>query len=85
MSANRSRPTVEIVDDGVAFAAWEVDGIGPIDLHVVDSLARMQLAVQQLGWSVRVRNPCTALRALIDLAGLDEVIALVSDGDVDTC
>jgi hypothetical protein len=47
---------------------------GPPDLGVVDALARLQLAARRLGCSVRVYGACDELQALLDLAGLRQLL-----------
>jgi hypothetical protein len=45
------------------------------DLGLIDALARLQLEARRCGTSINVR-PCEALRELILLAGLAEVLAV---------
>jgi hypothetical protein len=42
------------------------------DLAVVDGLARLHLVARRLGYTIRVEDPCTHLRALLDLCGLTD-------------
>jgi hypothetical protein len=51
-----------------------VDTTSP-DLGLVDALARLQLMARRRGFSITVR-PCDELRALIELVGLVDVLAL---------
>jgi hypothetical protein len=44
------------------------------DLALVDALARLQLAAQRRGCSIRLRDPCVELKELLDLAGLAELL-----------
>jgi hypothetical protein len=46
------------------------------DLATVNTLARLQLAAQRLGWTVRLRNPTAELCALLDFVGLRDVVGL---------
>jgi hypothetical protein len=46
------------------------------DLATVNALARLQLAANRLGWTVRLRNPTAELCALLDFLGLADVVAL---------
>jgi len=66
---------VELIDGNHCVAVWPLTGIRR-DMEVVDSLARLQLAAKRLGWSIRVRNPDDELRALLEFAGLAEVLPL---------
>jgi hypothetical protein len=42
---------------------------------LVDGLARLQLSALRLGCSVRLRGACPELRGLLDLVGLDDLLA----------
>jgi hypothetical protein len=74
-NAEGGTPTavVLVLDGDVEVVLWRMDGMPDPDLRVVDALARMQLAVRQVGGAIRLRNPCDRLRALLDLAGLSDV------------
>jgi hypothetical protein len=50
----------------------EIDG--PVTLALVDALARLNLAVRRSGGASRVIDPHPELCALVDLAGLGEVL-----------
>jgi hypothetical protein len=76
-----TRDVVLVLHGEVAVVLWRMDGMPDPDLSVVDALARLQLAARQMGGSIRLRNPCERLRALLDLAGLSEVLPdVVIDG-----
>jgi hypothetical protein len=75
-----TRDVVLVLDGDVEVVLWRMDGTPDPDLWVVDALARLQLAARQVGGSIRLRNPCERLRALIDFAGLSEVFPDVVDG-----
>ena len=68
-----TRDVVLVLDGDVEVVLWRMDGMPDPDLWVVDALARLQLAARQAGGSIRLRNPCERLRALLDLAGLSDV------------
>lgn len=68
-----TRDVVLVLDGDVEVVLWRMDGMPDPDLWVVDALARLQLAARQVGGSIRLRNPCDRLRALLDLVGLSEV------------
>jgi hypothetical protein len=53
----------------------DVNSIAP-DLVSVDDLARLQLAARRAGRSIQLRNASEALRALIALVGLVDVLPL---------
>lgn len=81
MVATNSGPkTVEIVGpDGVAIAVLRIELTGPPDLALVDALARLQLAASRAGCTIRLRNACADMCALIELVGLGDVIASAGD------
>ena len=68
-----TREVVLVLDGDVEVVLWRMDGMPDPDLCVVDALARLQLAARQVGGSIRLRNPCERLRALLDFAGLSDV------------
>jgi anti-anti-sigma regulatory factor len=47
------------------------------DMTVIDALARMQLTARRHGRVLRLRNACPALRELLTLAGLTEVLPVL--------
>lgn len=47
----------------------------PCDLDLVDRLARIHLAALRTGGSIVLRHPSSALRDLLVLAGLDDLLA----------
>jgi hypothetical protein len=68
-----TRDVVLVLDSDVEVVLWRMDGVPDPDLWVVDALARLQLAARRVGGSIRLRNPCDRLRALLDVVGLTEV------------
>ena len=46
----------------------------PPDAVTVDALARLQLAAQRAGCSIRLRNASPELRELVAFMGLDDVV-----------
>ena len=76
-----TRDVVLVLDGDVEVVLWRMDGMPDPDLHVVDALARLQLAARRVGGSIRLRNPCERLRALLEFAGLSDVLPdVVIDG-----
>ena len=53
----------------------DVHAVAP-DLCTVDDLARLQLAARRAGCSIQLRNAGAALRELIALVGLADVLPL---------
>ncbi len=49
------------------------------DLAAIDALARLQLAAQRLGSSLRLQHASPELRGLLALTGLDEVVGIGRD------
>lgn len=64
-----------VLDGDVEVATCRVCGPAPPDLSVVEAVARLQLAANRLGWSVRVLDPSRELCELLDLVGLADVVA----------
>ena len=60
-------------------ATWPLEGAGRPDLLAIDDLARLQLAARRLGCGIQVRDPSADLRALLDLAGLLEVLEVLGE------
>jgi hypothetical protein len=81
--ADGSRAIVLVVDGDVEVASWPLERPPRLDLSVVDSLARLQLAARRLGLSIRLRNPCAELCALIALAGLADALPLEARGQTE--
>jgi hypothetical protein len=61
-------------------ASWPLVGCGRPDLALVDGLARLQLAAQHLGCSIRLREAGAELVELLDLCGLGEALLRVEVG-----
>ncbi len=66
--------TVVLVRGGTEVASWPLTGEERPDLCTVDTLARLQLAAGRLGCSIRLRDTCSELAALLDLAGLADLV-----------
>jgi hypothetical protein len=74
MVAGEGPEAVVVVLDGcVEVAVHRLEGRRP-DLALVDLLARAQLGARRLGRSVVLRDPSPALRDLLDLVGLADVV-----------
>jgi ABC-type transporter Mla MlaB component len=67
-------PAVVLARGGDEIARWPLHRPARLDLATVDDLARLRLSALRLGCTVHVRNPCEDLRALLDLAGLGDVV-----------
>ena len=55
---------------GEVLVTWPIAGPGLPDLSVVDTVARTQLCARAAGWSIQLRDVCSELAELLDLAGL---------------
>ncbi|MDX6233587.1 MAG: hypothetical protein QOH68_2621 [Nocardioidaceae bacterium] len=51
-----------------------LDGVRYPDLGLVDALARLQLEARRVGCTVHIRDPFDALRELLELVGLSELL-----------
>jgi hypothetical protein len=60
----------------------DVRGLDP-DARTLETLARLQLAVRRAGASIRLRHACPALRDLLVLSGLAELLPLVAESGVE--
>ncbi|HZR15006.1 MAG TPA: hypothetical protein VFC33_17350 [Acidimicrobiia bacterium] len=66
--------TVVMTRDGAELTRWELCRVAPIDLSLVDEVARLRLHALALGCDLRLRDVCDDLRELITLAGLADVL-----------
>ena len=55
------------------------------DLGSLDALARLQLAAQRRGCSIRLCNATRALRELIELVGLSDVLLVEAERETEGC
>lgn len=60
--------TVVLDRDGVEMGRWAI--AQPVDLALVDQLARWQLAAARMGWRIALVDTSADLRGLLDLVGL---------------
>jgi hypothetical protein len=65
---------VVLVRGDVEVARWPLAQVTRPDLSAIDELARLQLAAQRLGCSIRLSDACGYLWELLDLAGLTDVV-----------
>ena len=71
---DRGPGVVVVVVDGVELRLTTADARPP-DLDLVDALAHLQLAAQRAGRAIRLCDPDRDLCALLDMAGLADVVA----------
>src|SRR3954447_23018184 len=70
-----NKDAVLIVDADTDEVLGYVDAARP-DLALVESLARVQLRARRRGERLALRNVSNELRGLLELVGLDEVLAV---------
>ena len=76
------RRAVVMIVDGAEVVVWEPPvGVRP-DLAVIDHLARLQLQAMRRGCTLRMRNPCVDMLALVRLVGLAEMFG-IADASVE--
>jgi hypothetical protein len=66
----QNHAVVVLVRDGREVATWPLVLAVPLDLGVVDELARLQLAARRRGCSIRLRDASDDLLGLLHLCGL---------------
>jgi hypothetical protein len=66
--------TVVLTRGEVELASWPLSASRPVDLAVVDQLARWQLAARRVGCAIRLRDACAELSGLLAFLGLAEVV-----------
>jgi len=59
-------------------ATWVLAPSDPVDLSLVDELARLQLAARRVGCSIHLRNAGPELTGLLAFVGLAEAVAGVA-------
>jgi hypothetical protein len=74
---------VVLTRGGVEVASWPLAADAPLDLSVLDDLARLQLAARRLGCTVHLRGACAELTELLAFVGLAEVVALQVGGEAE--
>ena len=68
-----SRARIVLIDGDAEIGLGRVVGVRA-DLALVDALARLELAARRRGCVLRLREPCAELRAVLELAGLSELL-----------
>ena len=59
-----------LLRDGNEVATWPIELGEPVDLEVVDGLARLQLTAMQLGCTIRLCHVPQEVADLLDIVGL---------------
>ncbi len=65
---------VVVVRNDVEVASWPLACSDRPDLTLVDGLARLQLAAHRVGCAIRLVEPSEALRELLHLVGLADLL-----------
>ena len=66
--------TIVLARGDAEVATWSLEPSGRTGLELVDELARLQLAAQRIGGSIRLRDGWSSLIELLDLVGLAELL-----------
>lgn len=66
--------TVVVSRCGTELTRWELCRATPVDLSLVDEVARLLLHARGMGYELRLHDPCPRLRELVVLAGLADVL-----------
>jgi hypothetical protein len=74
---------VVLVRACVEVGSWRLVVREPVDLSMVDCLARLQLAARRLGWAIVVRDAPDDLRGLLHLVGLAMLLERSGDQPLD--
>jgi hypothetical protein len=80
MGPGATDAVVVLAVSGWVVASWSFPGARPVDLASVDALARVTLAAHRAGGDARLLGCPAQMRALLELAGLDERLLLRPNG-----
>jgi hypothetical protein len=69
------RTVIVLLCGGLAVTSWPLPGAGPVDMGLIDALARLQLTAGRLGCRIRLENVHPHLSALLVLSGLGDLLA----------
>ena len=79
-----ARLAASLPHEGQALVICDLRLVENPDMETVEGLARLQLTAKRAGCELRLRNASDALRELLDVAGLEEVILLEHSIDPDS-
>ncbi len=74
---------VVVADRALEVLVGQVSSDGD-DLALVEVLARLQLGVRRVGWTIRLVDPCPEICELLDLVGLADVLGAEPDAGADS-
>lgn len=69
--------------DGADMVVCDVGALAVPDMTAVDAVARLHLTATRLGCQIRLRHASCALRDLLCLSGLGDVVGLVTESGVE--
>ena len=69
------RTVIVVLCNGLAVTSWPLPGARPVDMALIDALARLQLTARRLGCRVHLENVHPHLSALLVLSGLGDLLA----------
>jgi hypothetical protein len=75
-----TRTIVVVVDEGHEAVVGHVPERAE-DIALLEALACLALAARSGGWSLRVRDPSSELRELVELAGLTRALGVEPSGE----
>jgi hypothetical protein len=64
------------VDLEFRLVTCDIGAVTAPDLATLDAVARLALAARRVGVRIELRNPCSPLRELLDLAGLSDLVTV---------
>lgn len=76
MARPESPTTVELIRGHRVLVSWPLPALRP-DLSIIGELAHLQLAARRCGCSIRLRAPSARLAQLLEITGLDLVVATI--------
>jgi hypothetical protein len=62
------------MDGDAELARWELRRATPVDLSLVDEIARLRLHARDMGYELWVCDACAPLRELVVFAGLGDLL-----------
>ncbi len=81
MVPTRAGAEVVLLRAGAEVASWPLVCAHGLDLSLVDTLARLLMEARRHGCSIRLRNACTELTALLELVGVTEVLQVGGEAE----
>jgi hypothetical protein len=70
----QGRTLIVLLCGGVVMTSWPLPSASPVDMGLVDGLARLQLTARRLGCRIRLQEAGAQLSDLLILSGLAEIL-----------